>query len=188
MFIDDVKYLLIITTPIEIVVLGVVFADSSGSALNNNHQALVQPSRLEERHGLGEMQLMDKPIFVINTDNVAITTITGTDDYRILLGARDGSLYEIQYQAESNWFGKRCKKINHSQSIISYIVPGFLKVFAEVDSLSKLVVDNSRKLLYTLSEKGAIEAWDLGADSGATRLITRIHANDIVQLASNVLK
>lgn len=186
MFIDDVKYLLIITTPIEIVVLGVVFADTATSVSANNSQTLL--ARGDDRQGLGEMQLMDKPIFVINTDNVAITTITGTDDYRILLGARDGSLYEIQYQAESNWFGKRCKKINHSQSIISYIVPGFLKVFTEVDALSKLVVDNSRKLLYTLSERGAIEAWELGADSGATRLITRIYANDIVQQASNVLK
>lgn len=76
------------------------------------------------------MQLMNKPIFILNTDNVAITTITGTDDNRIFLGGRDGCLYELYYQAELSWFGKRCKKINHSQGLISYIVPGFLKVFS----------------------------------------------------------
>jgi nuclear pore complex protein Nup155 len=76
-----------------------------------------------------EMQLMNKPIFVMNTDNVAITCIEGSADGRIFMGGRDGCLYEIAYQAESDWFGKRCKKINHSQGFMSLIVPGFLKVW-----------------------------------------------------------
>jgi nuclear pore complex protein Nup155 len=78
-----------------------------------------------------EMQLMNKPIFVLNTDNVAITCIEGTADGRIFMGGRDGCLYEIAYQAESDWFGKRCKKINHSQGLMSKIVPGFLKVIED---------------------------------------------------------
>lgn len=122
-FISDVKYLLIITTPIEIVVLGVTFGDSTKES----------PVRSISQHtatNYEEMQLMNKPIFILNTDNVAITTIVGTDDYRIFLGGRDGCLYEICYQAESNWFGKRCKKINHSQGMMSYMVPGFLKIFS----------------------------------------------------------
>lgn len=203
-FIADVKYLLIITTPIEIIVLGVVFADGSSST---NHQSAIVSSPAPTT-SYNEMQLMDKPIFVINTENVAITTILGSDDNRIFLGARDGSFYEIYYQAESNWFGKRCKKINHSQGLMSYIVPGFLKVFAvsnkiechthfinaslqtkqENDSIVKMAVDNSRKLLYILTEKGAIEAWDLGSDHSCTRRIARISSNDIVMQASNVLK
>lgn len=168
MFIDDVRHLLIVTTPIEIVVLGVIFAAGSDSA---------------------QMQLMDKPIFTIATDNVAMTAIVGTAaDHRIMLGGRDGCLYECVYQAESNWFGKRCKKINHSQGLMSLVVPGFLKVFAETDSLVRLAVDDSRRLLYTLSEKGAVEVWDLGADSGQTRRVARMSANDVSVLASKILR
>lgn len=131
---------------------------------------------------------MNKPIFILSTENVAITTIAGTADHRIFLGGRDGSLFEIGYQSESNWFGKRYKKINHSQGLMSYIVPGFLKVFSEPDSTAKIVVDNSRRLLYTLSEKGAIEAWDIGEDANVTRRIARVTQNDIVHQASNILK
>lgn len=165
-FIDAVRHLLIVTTPVEIVVLGVLFADNDAD----------------------QMQLMDKPIFSVPTDNVAMTAICGTADHRILLGGRDGCLYEIVYQAESNWFGKRCRKVNHSQSLVSYVVPGFLKVFSETDSLLRLAVDDSRRYLYTLSEKGAIEAWDLGADSGQTRRIARLSAGDVVSQASRIIR
>lgn len=136
-FIADVKYLLVITTTIEIVVLGVIFGDSSKSLTSPSsatHRPTFEPaaSPLSNGHSnnIEEMQLMSKPIFILNTDNVAITTVCGTADNRIFLGGRDGCLYEIYYQAESNWFGRRCKKINHSQGLMSYMVPGFLKVFS----------------------------------------------------------
>lgn len=169
-FIDDVRHLLIVTTPIEIVVLGVIFADGNATG------------------GTAQMQLMDKPIFTVCTDNVAMTAIVGTadDDRRIMLGGRDGCLYELVYQAESNWFGKRCKKVNHSQSLMSYVVPGFLKVFAETDSLVRLAVDDTRACLYTLSEKGAIEAWDLAG--GEARRIARLTASEVTAYASKILR
>lgn len=86
------------------------------------------------------MQLMSKPIFILSTDNVSINVVVGSDNGRIFLGGRDGCLYEISYQAESSWFGKRCKKINHSQGIVSYMVPNFLKVFS-VGVLLKFFLD-----------------------------------------------
>jgi nuclear pore complex protein Nup155 len=122
-FINDVKYLLVLTTPTEIVILGVTFGDNSKSIS-------ASPSRTFFTSTYEEMQLMNKPIFVLNTDNVAMTSIKGSTDGRIFLGGRDGCLYEICYQAESNWFGKRCKKINHSQGLFSYVLPGFLKGFS----------------------------------------------------------
>lgn len=117
-FISDVKYLLILTTPIEIVVLGVTFGDPTQTS-----------SSQSDRTNLSEMQLMSKPIFILNTD-VAITTVVGTSDQRIFLGGREGSLFEISYRGESTWLGKRCWKTNHSQGLMSYMVPGFLKVFS----------------------------------------------------------
>lgn len=105
-FIKDVQFLLVLTTPVEIVILGITFGDTKSSSPT---RTLISSSHYEE------MQLMSKPIFVVNTDNIAITCVEGTYDGRIFLGGRDGNLYEIVYQAESNWFGKRCKKVNHSQ-------------------------------------------------------------------------
>lgn len=57
----------------------------------------------------------------------------------------------------------------------------------DVDAIVKIVVDDSRHLLYTLSEKGAIEAWDLGTNSEATRRLCRISQNDIAYHARNIL-
>lgn len=177
-FIADVKYLLVLTTPVEIVVLGVTFGEGNKGVNSPTRSMLMYE----------EMQLLNKPIFVLNTDNVPVNVVQGTQDGRIFLGGKDGCLYEIAYQAESNWFGKRCKKINHSQGLISYMVPGFLKIFSEVDAVTKIVVDDSRQLLYVLTEKGAIEAWDIGPDSNQMRRLARVSQNDIAHTASNILK
>nr|XP_040239495.2 nuclear pore complex protein Nup154 [Anopheles coluzzii] len=179
LFVADVKYLLILTTPIEIVVLGVTFGDANSGTPNRSMTA---------SQGTEEMQLMHTPIFVLNTDNVAIMCVQGTEDGRIFLGGRDGCLYEVAYQAESNWFGKRCRKINHSQGLMSHLVPGIFKIFTETDSVEKIVVDNTRNLLYVLMSKGSIEAWDIGKDAGSTRRIARLSYKDIIASASAILR
>lgn len=117
--VDDVKYLLLLTTPIEVIALGVTFGENNDPRLGDGVPCY--------NNG---MQLLNKPLFVLSTDNVSLNVIQGTDDGRIFMGGRDGCLYEIDYHSESSWFGKRCKKINHSQGLVSYIVPSFLKVFS----------------------------------------------------------
>ncbi|XP_068150657.1 nuclear pore complex protein Nup154 [Drosophila tropicalis] len=178
-FVNDVKYLLILTTPIEVIVLGVTFGDDSTECKAS--------SRLEQEQQ-NAMMLMNRPIFVIATDNISIGVIKGTEDGRIFLGGRDGCLYEIHYQAESSWFGKRCKKINLSQGIVSCMVPSFLKVFSEVDPIERIAVDNSRKLLYLLTERGSIEAWEMGKDYIQTRRLGKVTQNDIVSQCVNLIK
>jgi nuclear pore complex protein Nup155 len=169
--------LLVLTTPIEIIVLGVTF--------NEKTKAILSSAASFKANIFEEMQLMNKPIFVLSTDNIAITCVEGTSDGRIFLGGRDGCLYEICYQAETNWFGKRCKKKNHSQSTLSYVLPGFLKGFSD-DPILKIVIDDQRSMLYILTEKGAIEAWDLSDD--LARRITRMSQNDIMNAAINHIK
>lgn len=176
-FINDVKFLLVLTTPIEIIVLGVTFGDTT--------KAISSPSRSFLTSTYEEMQLMNKPIFVLNTDNVTISCVEGSADGRIFLGGRDGCLYEVCYQAESNWFGKRCKKVNHSQGMLSYVLPGFLKGFSE-DPIMNIVIDNQRNMLYVLTEKGAIEAWDISENSA--RRITRLSQNEITNAATAHIK
>ncbi|EDW63290.1 nuclear pore complex protein Nup154 [Drosophila virilis] len=172
--INDVKYLLLLTTPIEVIVLGVTFEEQKDSRCTTASST--------------RMQLLNKPLFVLGTDNISINVIEGTKDGRIFLGGRDGCLYEIDYHSESSWFGKRCKKINHSQGLVSYIVPSFLKVFSEVDPIEKIVIDNGRNLLYVLTEKSSIEAWHIGTNFTSVRRLGKITQNDIASQAVSLIK
>lgn len=49
-----------------------------------------------------------------------------------------------------------------------------------------MIVDNQRQILYALSEKGAIEVWDIGDNSA--RRITRMGQSEISNSASNLIK
>lgn len=50
------------------------------------------------------------------------------------------------------------------------------------------MIDDTRELLYLLTEKGAIEAWALGADANQMHRIAHVSANDIANMAGNILK
>lgn len=107
----------------------IINCNFAGVTFGDRTKFISSPARnIQNTTTFEEMQLMNKPIFVLSTDNVSINVVIGSKSGRIFLGGRDGCLYEVSYQAESSWFGKRCKKVNHSQSIVSYIVPSFLKV------------------------------------------------------------
>ena len=87
------------------------------------------------------MHLIPEPLFSLPSDNVSMISVVGTPLGRIFMSGRDGCLYEIVYQvsitlslyvltpfpqAEDGWFSKKCRKINHSMSYISYLLPSFL--------------------------------------------------------------
>lgn len=75
----------------------------------------------------GGMQLLPDALFSIPTDNTYILSITSTDLGRIFMAGKDGCLYEIAYQAEAGWLSQRCRKINHSKSSLSFLVPSVLQ-------------------------------------------------------------
>jgi len=138
-FVEDIKYLLVISTPVEIVLLAVCFENNSV---------------------FGELSLHPTQL-ALPTDNVNMLKIVGSDDGRIFMGGKDGCLYEIEYHAEEGWFRKKCRKINHSMSYMSMLVPSFLK-FGSDDGVIDLKVDSERMILYTLSRQGTLIAYDLG--------------------------
>lgn len=101
-----IKYLLVLTTAVDVVVLGVTFTEGTNGPID-------------------EIQLIPDPVFTIPTDGATITCVAGTALGRLFLGSKEGNLYEITYQAECGWFGKRCKKsqfINQHFVILSTIV------------------------------------------------------------------
>ncbi|XP_042856337.1 nuclear pore complex protein Nup155-like [Penaeus japonicus] len=163
-----IEYLLCLTTTSEIVLLGVSFSQTA------------------DEEGNSGMHLLPEPLFSVPTDGSYILTIKGTSDGRIFMGAKDGCLYELVYQAEDGWFSRKCQKVNHSRSTLSYLLP-FL-AFSEDDPVNQVEVDDSRHILYTLSEKGTITVYDLDADGKNMSRVVAIPHNNIMNAALQVAK
>lgn len=146
-FRDDILYLLVVTTPVEIVILGLSFQDKN---INK------------------EMYLHNSP-FCVTTNNVSMLSIDGNKTGRIFLGGNDGNIYELIYDNEENLsslFGvsKRCELLNLTYSYFT-LLPPFLSFYNKNDSISKVLVDKDRNLLYCLTVKSVITLYDLGENN-----------------------
>lgn len=62
--------------------------------------------------------------------------VVGTLDGRILMGGKDGNIYELFYQAEDDWLESKCRLVNHSANIFSKFIPSFLKYNFKIYTLS----------------------------------------------------
>lgn len=161
-FQEHIEYLLCLTTPVEIVVLGVSFTGSPSDPYS-------------------EMHLQPEPLFNLPSDNVNMLSVVGSPEGRIFLAGKDGCLYEVVYQAEEGWFSSKCRKVNHSVSRLSFLVPSFL-TFSE-DPLLQIVIDGSRHILYTRSQSGTIQVYDLGLDGHSLSRVDSMQQGSMVQRA-----
>lgn len=169
-----IHYLLVLATSVDVVILGLSFPKTHGG-LNDSMT--------------GGMQLLPDPLFSIPTDNIHILSITSTDLGRIFMAGKDGCLYEIAYQAEAGWLTQRCRKINHSKSALSFLVPSVLQFsFSEDDPIVQIAIDNSRNFLFTRSEKGVLQVYDLGADGQGMSRVATMSQNAIVAAAGNIAR
>ncbi|XP_036451046.1 nuclear pore complex protein Nup155 [Colossoma macropomum] len=173
-FQPHIHFLLVLATPVDVVILGLSFPKAQ-TGLNDSMS--------------GAMQLLPDPLYSIPTDNTYMLAITSTDLGRIFLAGKDGCLYEIAYQAEAGWFSQRCKKINHSKSSLSFLIPSLLQFsFSEDDPVVQIAIDNSRNTLYTRSEKGVLQVYDLGADGQGMSRVAAMSQNSIVSAAGNIAR
>lgn len=167
-FKSHIKYLLCLITALEITLLGVTCSESEPNTLTT-------------------VLLIPDPIFKLPTDNVTLSVLAGTEDGRIFLGGNDGCIYEIVYQAEEGWFSRKCRKINHSYSVLSYVTPSFLN-FSEQEPISQIEIDNTRHLLYARTEKSTIQLYDLGNDGTTMKLVSSKTLSAIVNQASCIAR
>ncbi|KAG0320862.1 hypothetical protein BGZ99_004279 [Dissophora globulifera] len=154
-FDDKVAYLLVIATPIEVHLLGM--AIGAGSTPHTLY-----------------ITNMSVP-----TDNVAIRNIVGTAEGRIFMNGSDGRLWEIDYQSEEGWFSKKCSKREVIGSPLSYFLPTFLNKTTS-DPIVKIVFDQSRQIIYGLTEKSSVEVISI---AGATQVHSTIKAHTTLQEA-----
>ncbi|KAL2087750.1 hypothetical protein ACEWY4_016578 [Coilia grayii] len=173
-FQPHIHFLLVLATPVDVVILGLSFPKTQ-SGLNDSLS--------------GAMQLLPDPLYSIPTDNTYLLAVTSTQLGRIFLAGRDGCLYEVAYQAEAGWFSQRCWKINHSKSSLSFLLPSVLQFsFSEDDPIVQVAVDDSRNTLYTRSEKGVLQVYDLGADGQGMSRVACLSQNAIVSAAGNIAR
>lgn len=79
--------------------------------------------------------------------------------------------------------------INLSTSALSFLVPSFLNAaLSEEDSIVQIALDNSRNILYTLTEKGAIEVCDLGEKGNGFSRVIKLSQSTLVSQAMNTVK
>ncbi|CAG0892962.1 unnamed protein product [Cyprideis torosa] len=96
------------------------------------------------------------------TNGTLFMALSGSRDGRLFMGGSDGCLWELQYQAEAGWFSRRCKTVNQSASLISYFTHFISSALYVVDSIVEIRIDCQRGILYTLTERGTIDCYDLG--------------------------
>lgn len=147
-----IEFLLVLATPVQVYVIGVEFSGEptlSGSVKGR------------------EINFDHDPLHTTATDNVVMSCIVGTDDGRVFMGGRDGSVYELLYEVSSlhffcfqltcfqrddGWlFSRKCRKVNHTTSALSFLVPTLIKSLWSQQPVLQLCVDNSRRILYCRS-------------------------------------
>ncbi|KAA6414467.1 MAG: non-repetitive nucleoporin [Lasallia pustulata] len=89
-------------------------------------------------------------------------------------GKGDGDIYELTYQQEEKWFQGRCGKINHTTKGLSALAPALpFGQKQQSDYITQMVVDDSRKLLYTLSSKSTIRTFHMKPNGGLDLVIIK---------------
>lgn len=137
-FVAGITHVLVIATMHEIFLLGV--------AAPKDHA--------------GELQFyatrMSVPVAGID-----VSCIEASSTGRIFFAGKiDTHIYELSYQAEEGWFTRRCSKINHTGSAIDNFMPSAL-ISRSSETIVQICIDDSRKILYTLSSKSTIRAYGL---------------------------
>ncbi|KAL8709320.1 MAG: hypothetical protein Q9220_005913 [cf. Caloplaca sp. 1 TL-2023] len=142
-FVPSIARLLVIATTADIIIVGlsVQMAPHGGKAV-----------------ALYSLK-MSAPVKGLDVNVIAGSDATG----RIFFSGRGSDdVYEFTYQQEEKWFQNRCAKINHTNKGYTTITPAFFfSPKAQQEIVEQLVVDDSRKLLYTLSSRSTIRTFHM---------------------------
>ncbi len=89
-------------------------------------------------------------------------------------GKGSDDVYEVTYQQEERWFQNRCSKINHTSKGISTFAPTFpFGSKQQNEYITQMAVDDTRKLLYTLSSRSAIRTFHMKPNGGLDLVISK---------------
>jgi len=150
------KFMLVLTTPVDVILIGIEFEEDSVYS-----EITLRPTQ-----------------FSTTTDNVHMLKVLGTPNGRIFMGGKDGNVYELVAEARSSCFRRKCRKLNHSQSVfhtrgfLRLVLPNFLyTMIGQPSPIIDLVVDHGRQLLFALSYDSSIMVYSLGMNGNSFRYI-----------------
>ena len=73
--------------------------------------------------------------------------------------------------------------------MLSFLVPSFVSAaLIEDEGILQIVVDNSRHILYTLTDKSSIEVYDMGERGTGFSKITKVTQKSLLQQAVHIVK
>jgi nuclear pore complex protein Nup155 len=141
-FISSVHRLIVVATTAEIILVGIGLNQLAG--------------------GTYQLDLYQTKMSV-SVRGLNITEIGGSEDGRIFFtGTSDNDVYELTYSTEERWFTRRCEKINHTTSRLSSLGTSFIfSSRAPVEITTQIAVDDTRKLVYTLSSHSTIRIFHM---------------------------
>lgn len=155
-FVEDVNYLLLIATPFDIYVLAIQY-DKANDDLN-----VYNTGMCVSVHGL---------------DVSTIIAYERTGQIFFVGKSSGVNIWELQYSSTEDWFNSKCNKVCLTQSVLSSLLPtnliskipgsGLVQSFFEENSkysaehLLQISVDESRGILYSLSNKSIIRAYKI---------------------------
>lgn len=89
-------------------------------------------------------------------------------------GRGSDDVYEVTYQQEERWFSNRCAKVNHTSNGYSLFAPSFpFSQRSPQEYLTQIAVDDTRKLLYTLSSRSTIRTFHMRHNGGLDLVISK---------------
>ncbi|KAK7756679.1 hypothetical protein SLS62_001120 [Diatrype stigma] len=91
-------------------------------------------------------------------------------------GAADSDIYELYYQQEEKWFSSRTGKINHTNPGWAAVMPIPTQMIwgrATNEHIVDLVVDDSRNLLYSLSNTSTVRTYYMEGADRLTKVIEK---------------
>lgn len=154
-FVPSIVRLLVVATTSDIIIVGV----SAQTASHGGKTIALYSLK------------MSASVKGLDVDVVEGSNSTG----RIFFSGRGSDdVYEFTYQQEEKWFTNRCAKINHTSKGYSTFTPSLLfgqKTQQEI--VVQMVMDDSRKLLYTLSSKSTIRTFFVRSNGALDLVITR---------------
>lgn len=154
-FLKSITHILVVATTSDLILLGL--------------------SVTSQPNGTKSVELYSTKM-TLHAPSNSVTLIAGTSSGRIFFGGDgDTDIYELCYQQEEKWFSGRCSKINHSQagwsSSMTWLPGSGLWSPQSHEGLVDIKVDNTRNLLYTLSNRSTIRTYYI---EGANKLTLRI--------------
>ncbi|KAL1285999.1 Nuclear pore complex protein [Trichinella pseudospiralis] len=134
-----------------------------------------------------QLHMQPHPLFIVGLQKMVITQVYCTHNGRIFLGTTAGYICEVIYRNRP-YFGKSCWLKNHSLNFITSFIPQLLLAVMGSDEMKQIVCDESRNILYTLHQSGAIEVYDLGVEGDCMDQVAYVSRRDLEHAAEKILQ